>query len=213
MVRFGFAVASILCFSGCTASSKPSGDDPDLVIRALAKTLTADKQPVCLDGTTRGDSLAVYRAMRVAPVPSRRPLLWHQPQPLRPPASPTGRQVFNEELGSDQILISRPRQAGAPLPFVVQRQLNFAANQLSLVKDASARTIASMPDAPLARPHWWILNRLSANCSPVFTVTNPVVAKNVAFVSVKAGHWGTTYAFTKQGGGWKTVGQWTNWLY
>jgi hypothetical protein len=213
MVRFGFWIAIILWISGCTTNSKPSGDDAEEVMRALAATLTADNKPVCLDGATRGDSLAVFRAMRAAPVPSRRPLVWHQPQPLRPPASPTGRQVFDDELGSNQILISRPEQAGAPLSFLVQRQLNFAANQLSLIKDSSSQSIAPWTGAPLARPRWWVWNRFSSNCSPVYTVTNPVVAKNVAFVSVKAGHWGTTYAFAKQGTSWRTVGQWTNWLY
>ena len=213
MVRFGFLIAMIISLGGCTADEPKDDQDAVQVLHVLAATLTADGKTICIDNRTQGDSLAVFRTMRAAPAPSRQPLTWRQPQPLRPPEPPSGRQIFDEELRSDQILLPSPQQTGAPLPFILQRQLDFAANQLSLIQGSKAQSIGQWAGAPLARSKWWILNRLSPNCSPVYTFTNPIVAKNVAFVSVKVGHWGTTYAFVKQGTQWKTLGQWANWIY
>lgn len=213
MVRIGFAIGVLFSLVGCSAPNAPANSDTSQVLHALSATLTADNKPVCIDGATSGDSLAVFRAMISAPPASRQPLAWHQPQPLRPPTSPSGWRVFNDEIRDDRILIPRPQQMGGPLPFLLQRQLDFAANKLSLVQGSEAFAISKWAGAPLARPRWWIANRLSPDCSPVFTIMNPVVAKNLAFVSVKAGHWGTTYAFAKQGARWKVIGQWTNWLY
>jgi hypothetical protein len=213
MVRFGFAIAMIIGLGGCAASGLPGEDDSGQVLHALSATLTADGAPACIDNWTQGAPLTAYRAMMAAPARSRQPLAWHEPQPLRPPTLPSGRRIFNDELRSDQILLLRPQQTGAPLSFLLQRQLNFAANRLSLMQGSKALAIEQWPGAPLAHPRWWILNRLWPVCSAVYAVSNPVVAKNVAFVSVKAGHWGTTYAFVKQGSQWKAIGQWTNWLY
>lgn len=213
MVRIGFAIGMFLSLAGCSVGSVPANGDAGPVLHALAATLTADKKPVCIDSSTRGDSLAVFRAMLSAPPAARQQLAWFEPQPLRPPTNPSGWQVFNDEIRDDQILIQRPQQMGAPLSFLLQRQLNFAANRLSLVQGSDELAITKSGGAPLARPRWWVANRISPGCSPVFTVMNPVVSKNLAFVSVKAGHWGTTYAFAKQGAQWKAVGQWTNWLY
>lgn len=213
MVRIGFAIGVLFCLASCSTPNAPANSDTSEVLHALSATLTADNKAVCIDGSTRGDSLAVFRAMLSAPPASRRPLAWHQPQPLRPPASPSSWRIFNDEIRDDRILIPRPQQMGAPLPFLLQRQLDYAANRLSLVQESEEFSISPWTGAPLAQPRWWIANRLSRDCSPAFTIMNPIVAKNVAFVSVKAGHWGTTYAFAKQDAKWKAIGQWTNWLY
>lgn len=213
MVRVGFVLGLLFSLSSCGAPSAPANSDVDLVLHALVATLTADGKPVCIDRATRGDSLAVFRSMLSAPPASRRSLGWYLPQPLRPPAAPSVKDVFNDAFRDDRILISRPQQAGGPLSFLLQRQLNTAAAKLSLIQESSPVALNPWNGAPLAQPRWWVLNRFSLRCSPVYTVTNPIVAKNVAFVSVKAGHWGATYAFVKQEREWKTIGQWSNWLY
>lgn len=213
MVRIGFALSLLVSLSSCGAPSAPANSDVNLVLQALATTLTADGKPACIDGGTHGDSLAVFHSMLSAPPASRQSLTWYQPQPLRPPAAPSVTQVFNDTFRDDRILIFRPQQNGAPLPFLLQRQLNFAATRLSLVQGSDSIALNPWNNAPLAQPRWWVVNRLSSQCSSVYTVMNPLVAKNLAFVSVKAGHWGVTYAFLKQDGKWKTIGQWGSWLY
>ena len=96
---------------------------------------------------------------------------------------------------------------------MLQSQINAAATRLSLYKTKDHIAVDSWSKAPLARVRWWIRNRIDSGCSPVYTVSNPVVAKNVAFVSVTAGHAGTTYAFRKQAQAWTPIGQWTDWIY
>lgn len=213
MIRIGFAIGVLFSLASCSAPTAPANSDTSEVLHELSATLTADNKAICIDGSTRGDSLAVFRAMLSAPPASRQPLTWHQPQPLRPPASPSGWRIFRDEIRDDRNPLPHPQQMAAPLPFLLQRQLDFAASRLSLLQEPEEFSIGQWAGAPLARPRWWIANRLSPSCSPVFTVMNPVVAKNLAFVSVKAGHWGTTYAFAKQDAKWRAIGQWTNWLY
>ena len=66
---------------------------------------------------------------------------------------------------------------------------------------------------PKARTRWWVINRIDRGCRPVYTASRPVVSGNIAFVSVLAGHWGTTYAVEKRGKSWVTTAKWRDWLY
>ena len=203
----------MVALAGCSAASQTPADDTTLVMRSLLSVLTADGKPACLDGRTRGQPLAIFRTMMVAPDPARRPLAWFAPQPLRPNAMLTGRQLFDDQIRSDRIVLAKPQQSSRPLPNLLQGQLNAAAGQLSLYQNQPRVAIDAWPAAPRATVRWWVHNRVDRACTPVYTVSNPVVAKNVAFVSVTAGHWGTTYAFRKQAETWSAIAQWTNWIY
>ncbi|MEG3174722.1 hypothetical protein U1872_00655 [Sphingomonas sp. RB3P16] len=182
-------------------------------MQSLLVLLTADGKPVCIDGRTRGKPLAIFRTMMVAPDPARGRLEWFAPQPLRPEGMLSAQQLFDDQIRADHIVLNKPQQAARTLSNALQGQLNSAAAQLSLDQDETRVTISETAAAPLAKSRWWIRNRVDTACSPIYTASNPVVAKNVAFVSVTAGHWGTTYAFHKQAAGWSPVAQWTNWLY
>ncbi|RYX81301.1 hypothetical protein EON83_24620 [bacterium] len=110
-------------------------------------------------------------------------------------------------------MLRRPTQSGAPLPQAQQRVLDLAARRLAIKVDDEARPIESWSGAPRLKPAWWGSNRLNGSCSPRYSFSNPAVTNDLAFVAVTAGHWGTIYAFGKSPSGWKTIGQWTNWLY
>lgn len=199
--------------TGCTGAASTPADDTTQVMQSLLAQLTADGKPICVDGRTRGKPLAIFRTMMVAPDPARRALVWFAPQPLRPQGMLSDRQLFEDQIRSDHVVLDKPQQTARPLSNILQGQLNSAAGQLSLDQDETRVAISESSAVPLATIHWWVRNRFDSACSPIYTVSNPVVAKNVAFVSVTAGHWGTTYAFRKQAAAWSPIAQWTNWLY
>ncbi|MFT4025266.1 MAG: hypothetical protein QM676_00460 [Novosphingobium sp.] len=211
--RLRLVLLSTVLAGGCGGGGAGAGDDGAQVLHALAATLTADRKSVCVDSETVGDPLTIYRTMMALPATERPVLNWHQPAPLRPPVEPSGKRVFDGELRSDQIFLRLPAQTTAVLAPDQQRALDGAAKRLALATDNHARTVTPWSGAPLVEPHWWGFNRLNRACSPRYAFSHPVVAKDFAFVSVTAGHWGTIYAFSKQPGGWTTVGQWSNWLY
>jgi hypothetical protein len=212
-LRLKLVLLSTIFVSGCAGSEAGANDDATQVLHALAVTLTSDHKGLCVDSETDGEPLSIYRTMMALPATERPVLDWHQPEPLRPPVELSGKRVFDGELRSDQIYLRPPAQTTAVLPTDQQRALDAAASRLGLKTDNPAKTVAPWPGAPLVEPHWWGFNRLSGSCSPRYTFSHPVVAKDIAFVSVTAGHWGTTYAFSKKPGGWATIGQWSNWLY
>lgn len=207
------AIAGGLMLGGCDVAAQAPLDDTTQVMQSLLALLTADGKPVCLDGRTRGKPLAIFQTMMVAPDPARRRLAWYAPQPLRPQGMLTGRQLFDDQIRDDHVILGKPQQSARPLSNALQGQLNSAAGQLALDQAESRVSIGASPAAPLATINWWVRNRFDTECAPIYTVSDPVVAKNVAFVSVTAGHWGTTYAFHKQAAAWSPVAQWTNWLY
>ncbi|MGU3390535.1 hypothetical protein [Sphingomonas sp. M1A8_2b] len=205
--------AGTAALAGCSAASQAPADDAAQVMQSLLSVLTADGKPTCIDSRTRGEPLAIFRAMMTAPAPSRRPLSWFAPRPLRPNDRLSGRPVFEDQIHPDRVVPETTQPSARPLTNLLQSQLNAAATQLSAYQDPDGVSIDSALSAPRATVRWWVRNRLDHACTPVFTASNPVVAKNIAFVSVTAGHWGTTYAFRKDSSAWSPVGQWTNWLY
>lgn len=205
-----------LALTGCSSHPPQPADDTTLVVRSLLSVLTADGKPTCIDARTRGEPLAIFQRMMAAPDPSRRPLAWYPPQPLRPAAA-SSLSLSPDALSSGRVE-PRPRLATSQstarsLPHLLQSQINAAAMKLSLYDTRDHIVLDNWANAPLARVRWWVRNRLDSGCSAIYTVSTPVVARNVAFVSVAASHTGTTYAFRKQGTSWTPIAQWADWLY
>ena len=207
------AAGGTAALAGCGESSKAPTDATAQVMQSLVSLLTADGKAACIDSRTRGEPLAIFRTMMAAPDAARRPLSWFAPQPLRPTGMPSRRQMFDDQINAERFVLTTPQQSSRPLPVLLQGQLDAAARQLSLYGDQDRVSIAAPQAAPHATVRWWIRNRFDRGCTPVYTASNPVVANNIAFVSVTAGHWGTTYAFRKHASAWSPVGQWTNWMY
>lgn len=182
-------------------------------MQSLVSLLTADGAAACIDSRTRGEPLAIFRSMMAAPEPSRRLLSWFAPQPLRPTGMPAEHNALDDQIGSGRGVVATPQQSSRPLSNLLQGQLDAAARQLSLYRDEDRISVPESRSAPRATVRWWVRNRLDRACTPAYTASNPVVAGNLAFVSVTVGHQGTTYAFRKHLSAWSPVGQWTNWIY
>lgn len=207
------AAGCLAALAGCSAATREPANDTTQVMQSLVSVLTADGASACIDSKTRGEPLAVFRTMMAAPEPSRRLLSWYAPQPLRPSGMPSDRNVLDDQIGSGRIVAMAPQQSSRPLSNLLQGQLDAAARHLSLYRDEDRVSIPGSRSTPRATVRWWVRNRFDRTCTPVYTASNPVVAGNLAFVSVTGGHRGTTYAFRKHLAAWSPVGQWTNWMY
>jgi hypothetical protein len=194
------------------ASRASSDSDEAAAIAAVSGIITADGQRVCVDNATDGDALAVYRTMLVAPDPARRPLAWHRPAPLRPVTTLSDRQMIDNEFRAERARLSLPSNQTEALPTVDQLQIDSVARGLSSVDRNGTRSVA-IPSTALVAARWWGINRVWPQCLNVFTISNPVLVRDFGFVTVRGGHWGTTYALRKQAGRWAVNAQWTNWLY
>lgn len=201
---------AIAALGGC--ASAPA-DDAERINALLLQVLTSRGERICVDSKTYGEPLAVFRAMLPAPDPARRPLGWHPPGPLREGPSLTGRQLAAQELRGERIVLPERAQTKDQLPAVEQVQLNGAAREASLMAPQTGVGLRASPAAPRATVRWWPLNRLDRSCGPVHTVSKPVVFRDLAFVSVTAGHQGTTYAFREVGPAWRPIAKWSTWLY
>lgn len=210
--RHVLAITAAVAVAGCSAIATPD-NDRDRIFEQLAQVLTSDGKTACIDSTTRGEPLAIFRTMMVAPDPARRPLAWSVPGPLRPPQGLSSKQMFDDEFRSGRVLLTEPGGKSNALPAIEQAQYNTAARALSAFQTESHLTVPDFRSAPLARSRWWPFNRFSPGCHPYFTVSDIIMGKDIAFVSVTGGHWGTTYAFRKQAEAWTPAAQWTNWLY
>ncbi len=212
-VRFLAMAAVAALTAGCSASGASPPNDHEKVVQALTSLLAAKGKNLCLDRATHGAPLVIYRAMLTAPQAARASLAWHVPEPLQPPPALSDRQLFSSVFDSDRVLIAPPSGNGDRLPAIQQSQIEGAARALLVSGDIKAVDIPNRADRPAIRSRWWVLNRLWPDCTPVYTVSHPVVRDSIAFVSVTANHWGTTYAFRRDRGIWSPTAQWTNWLY
>ncbi|WP_375396518.1 hypothetical protein [uncultured Sphingomonas sp.] len=197
---------------GCQADSRPRGDAA-FINESLLKVLTANGKRICVDRGTHGEPLAVFRAMLPAPDPVRRTLSWSAPTPLEDGRAITNRELFDIELGDGQVVLREPTQNGARLPFTAQLQLNALAREGSYQLSDSGPSVANSPAAPLAQVRWWLSNRFDSSCGEVYTFSKPIVMRDMGFVSVTAGHRGTTYAFRKDNNAWAPLAKWSTWLY
>lgn len=212
-IRLFALTSTALSAASCASSSASPTNDHAKVVQALMTLLSANNTKVCVDGATHGAPLAIFRDMMTAPEAARKPLAWHAPTPLRPPAPLTGRQIFNDVFAADRALIAPPFGNGDRLPVLKQVQYNAAAQSLLISGDVESTSIQNSPTTPTIHARWWALNRIWSECTAIYTVSHPVVGGKIAFVSVTASHWGTTYAFQQDRGVWSPTAQWTNWLY
>lgn len=199
--------------AGCAAQSAQPLDDSAQVVGAVVTTLASDGQHICADSRTRGQPLAIYRTMTYAPPAARRPLAWHVPGPLRPPRPLSQRDLYEDQIQGRRVYLREPGTGMVALPAEAQRQLDTAARALSISDFEAPDDVGRAYTGPNLTARWWLINRFRRDCTPTYTLTRPVIRKNVAFVSVTAGHWGTTYAVVRRDGAWKTAAQWSNWLY
>lgn len=204
--------AGTLAF-GLTACGSSGTTDERQVVESLLGVLTAGDTAICVDGRTRGEPLAVYRSMLPAPDPARRPLYWVPPAPLQTGRVLSNRELVDTEFRDGQALLPEHAQSKDRLPYTVQRQLDGVAREASVIQPDGVMTLSPNARVPLARVRWWVRNRFDKGCDPVYTLSHPIIVRNQAFVTVTAGHHGSTYAFRKTGPGWAPVAKWSTWLY
>lgn len=209
-----FLLAGALCSLGACGPTQGTERDEEQVNGALLKVLTASGRKICVDRGTHGEPLAIFRAMLPAPDPARRPLYWSAPAPLQQGRLLSNGELVDLELRDGRVRLPERRQSADRLPFVTQKQLNSLAREASLTVPDQTVRLQNTPAAPLATVRWWVLNRFDSSCDPVYTVSNPVFLRNMAFLSVTAAHQGSTYAFHKNAtGGWVPSAKWSTWLY
>lgn len=217
MVRLWASAAMALGLSGCGAGASAPLDDDAQIVRAVLGVLTSDGRGICVDRKTRGQPLAVFRTMNEAPKASRVPLGWRPPGPLRPPVDPSAKAIWQQEMHrkpeQETLRLREPGNRGsADLPPLEQMRLNGRATALAKAPSETV-TIADGWNVPHVTARWAPRNWLSGACDPRYVLTNPVHAADMAFVTVTAGHWGTTYALEKAAGQWRPAAQWSTWLY
>jgi hypothetical protein len=208
-------IAATLAATGCAANGDTQLNDGEKIIRAAINTLISGQPTgtICVDSRTRGQPLAVFRTMTYAPVPSRAPLGWRAPGPLRAPTALSGRELYDDQIRNERVRLREPGQTAQLFPHEQQGILDTAAAALAVADHGESVAVrkASASDRIIAR--WWPINRMTASCSPNYVVSYPVWRDNIGFVTVTADHWGTTYAMQRRGADWRTVAQWNIWLY
>ena len=125
----------------------------------------------------------------------------------------SGRDLVNSQFGGMHPVLREPNQLAEPLAPIDQFTLNALARQLSRNRETRSVAVPAARKSDSVRVRWWALNRFDPSCAHLVTVSNPVVLRDTAFVSVTSGHWGTTYALRRTGGAWRPTAQWAGWLY
>lgn len=200
--------------TGCAPDKRALTDD-ERIVRAVLTLLAQDQRPVCVDDSTQGQALAVFREMQAAPRPARLELRWHGPLPLRPDIRVTTRALRDAEFRDQPLTIQEPGARKDALPGLDQLRFNGAAvrfgSQIGRAENAVDIRQTWVPAGVAAR--WWPINRIRRDCWPLFEISDPVRDRNVAFVTVRAEHWGTLYALQKTDRDWRIVAEWSRWLY
>ena len=205
----GFAL-----LSGCSA---PRPLDPDeQVVRAVLQLLASDNHSVCVDDATEENALAVFRQMTLAPRPSRVDLRWFPPKPLRPDIHVTTDQIRAAELHDRRFEIPQPSMRADALPGMDQIELTGDARRAMMPYGSSEQSVAIRASwvPPRVSARWWVLNRVYRQaCWPQFVLSNVTRHHGIAFVSVRAEHWGTLYALEPAGRDWRVTAEWSRWVY
>jgi hypothetical protein len=201
--------------AGCAPKSRTLNDD-EKIVRAVINLTVAQGQKICLDDQTDQNSLAIFREMALAPRASRQELHWYPPTPLNPEiravqaATLTGNQTesASEKIGEPPVRLDF-------LPGLQQMMLNGAALRLSSPVGSPGNSVVIKSSWLPAGAHadWWPINRFRKDCSPRFSISNPVRNRDMAFVTVQANHWGALYALKRVKGDWEPMAEWSRWLY
>lgn len=206
------ALVGLTGLAGCVRANGGTQSEEEQLVRATLLFMARDGHVVCVDGRTSGRPLTVFRTMMANRRPDQTTPLWFAPEPLRGEAAAMPQQRSNGmRAGGSQVeLLAFQR---SPLPLGEQDALNRAAATMATLPTAKAVDISRLKLPAEVKASWWPLNRISLSCWPVHVVSAPIIQRDVAFISVTADHWGTTYAFSRERNGWAPRAQWTNWLY
>jgi hypothetical protein len=211
----GVSIAALLCvvLAGCTGSGAMPKTDSEKVVFETLKLLTAPGEAICVDAATAGRPLDVFHTMVSNPPPGLQLPVWYVPARLKPTTALSIAQLYDSTQKQASVHIDQPANNTAQLLPALQTQLDRNAWIMSSL--GRTKKVMISPDWPVGglKARWWLRNRISSHCQPNFRIANPIVVRNVAFVTVTADHWGTTYALARQGAGWAIRAQWSNWLY
>ena len=202
-----------ILLAACSGGTRPLGED-EQITRSVLELLASKGNRICLDDQTRENALWTYREMMQAPRASREQLRWYPPLPLWPGTQVQAGAFRKAELGSADLKIAEPEPRTDALDGLQQMALDSAARSLASQKidmESVAIRAAWAPRGVTTR--WWPLNRIRKDCKPLFELSNPVRGRDIAFVTVRAEHWGTLYALRKQDGKWVPQAEWSRWLY
>lgn len=209
--RFGLALAALV--GGCTGTARAPSSNAERLVRATLQTLASDNRRICVDNRTSGKPLAIFATMTAAPTPVPRVLKWHAVAPLGTGMTMTNTQIYRDTFDRPATRLAEPDNGTRPLGLVEQGKLNAAARTLALTGEPITVDLGSGFDVAGVDARWWPLLRVSPKCPVVFTLSDPVLAGDIGYITVRSGHWGTTYALQPRAGSWVAVAQWSNWLY
>jgi hypothetical protein len=208
----GFVVIACAMTVGCASNGDSSDDARGAAAAVIAAMTSGGRDRICIDNRTRGEPLAIFRSMTVAPDPARRPLTWQAPNRFGAAQDLSAAQLIDAEFAGNVPVLAEPPLRDAALGIEDQLQINALARQLA-TRTTSSVSLGGLTVPANASVRWWPFNRLSRSCDKTYRLTDPVVIRDVAFVSVTSGHWGTTFAVRRTGGQWQPWAQWSDWLY
>lgn len=211
--HMGLAAMSCLVLAACTGSGAAPRTDSEKVVYETLKLLTGPGQAICVDAATAGRPLDIFRTMTTNPPSGLKLPVWYAPAGLKPTSALSIKQLYRTTQTQAAVHIDQPANATAELSPALQSQLDRNARIMASYR--AEKTVMISPDWPVGglKARWWLRNRVSFHCTPNYRISDPVVVRNTAFVTVTADHWGTTYALARQGAGWAVRAQWSNWLY
>ena len=199
--------------SGCSTDTGAPASDAEKLVRATLQALAADHRPICVENRTNGKPLAIFATMTETPAPAQRVVSWHAISPLGSGPTMSNAQIYHDTFDRHISRLAKPGHPARPLGLLAQQKLNAAARSLALTGEPVEVDLGSGLGVAGVDARWWPLLRLSSKCPIAFTLSDPVLAKDIGYITVQSGHWGTTYALQPRGDAWVPVAQWSNWLY
>lgn len=207
-------VCALLILSACSSAAREPTEGEKIVSSVLG-FLSSRGQTLCLDDETQDKSLAVFKEMALAPRPSREQLHWFTPSPLVPDEGNRVQNLAIRRINDAPKPLVEPGHQIDQLAPLMAYTINSEAKRFALGPGAREESVKItkplLPNNAVAR--WWPINRFKKDCSPLFVISHPIYARNLAFVTVRADHWGTTYALQREGKAWLPIGEWSRWLY